>query len=101
MAVIKKGTPGHWNDSVTDSDGNGYFCRKPDLGVFIPECNQEDGAFLPEQCNVTAGVCWCVDEKGHEKPKTRSRVQPGTRDCKDAISKSNEDSKGESLFVEV
>lgn len=54
-----------------------------------------------EQCNITAGVCWCVDEKGQEKPNTRARIKPGTRDCKAAITKSNEQSKGEFLFVIV
>ena len=98
----KKEMPaGTENASVTDCDNNGYFCRKPDLGIFIPECNQEDGAFLVEQCNITAGVCWCVDEKGHEKRNTRARVQPGTRDCKAVIIKSTEQSKGVFLFVRV
>lgn len=60
----------------------------------MPECNLKDGAFLAEQCNFTAGECWCVDEKGHEKPNTRARVQPGTRDCKVALTKSSEQSKG-------
>ena len=89
------------NGPVPESDKNRHFCRQPDLGIFIPECNPEDGAFLAEQCNITAGVCWCVDEKGHEKPNSRVRVQPGTRDCKVAIIKSNEKNKGEFLLFEV
>lgn len=57
------------------------FSQQEDLGVFIPECNPENGAFLAEQCNATLGVCWCVDKNGHEKPNTRALVERGTRNC--------------------
>lgn len=67
--------------------------------MFIPECNPQNGAFLSEQCNITAGVCWCVDEKGQEKPNTRAQVQRGTRDCSAAKTKGNEHSKGMLILV--
>lgn len=70
-----------------------------DLGVFIPECNPDDGAFLEEQCNVTAGVCWCVDKKGQEKTNTHARVERGTRDCSDAKTKDNKRSNGTLLRI--
>ncbi|XP_078349977.1 uncharacterized protein LOC144634818 [Oculina patagonica] len=95
-----QGGMGHWSGQRRGGNrgrgrqNGGQRSQVPDLGVFIPECNQENGAFLSEQCNVTAGVCWCVDEKGREKPNTRAQVQRGTRDCSAANTKGNEHSKG-------
>lgn len=63
---------------------NCSYSQQTALGVFIPECHPEDGSFLSEQCNVTSGECWCVDNNGNEKPNTRAQVQRGTRNCSDA-----------------
>ena len=63
---------------------NCSYSQQKHLGIFIPECHPEDGSFLPEQCNVTSGECWCVDNNGDEKPNTRAQVQRGTRNCSDA-----------------
>ncbi|XP_022796484.1 uncharacterized protein LOC111334939 [Stylophora pistillata] len=51
--------------------------REVDLGVFVPVCDSRDGEFIPEQCNATAGVCWCVDGNGQEIVNTREKVPRG------------------------
>ena len=65
--------------------------------MFIPVCSPKDGTFLPEQCNSTAGVCWCVDEKGQEIANTRAQVQRGTRDCAAIKSKHGKNNIGKLL----
>lgn len=45
------------------------------VGVYVPECNR-DGSFNQIQCHQATGYCWCVDEKGIEMPRTRTRGTP-------------------------
>lgn len=40
--------------------------------VYIPTCTQ-DGNYEPKQCNPGTGECWCVDYRGFEISKTRTR----------------------------
>lgn len=44
---------------------------KPMPGLFTPKCD-EDGFFMPKQCNKKRGDCWCVDRNGAEIDGTRS-----------------------------
>ena len=46
-------------------------------GRFSPECDI-DGKYKPLQCDVSSGVCWCVDSQGLEVPGTRGS---GKRQC--------------------
>lgn len=41
-------------------------------GRFSPDCDR-DGNYKPLQCQVSSGVCWCVDSQGQEIPGTRGR----------------------------
>jgi len=34
-----------------------------DFSSVFPQCN-EHGDFLPLQCDVDSGICWCVDDRG-------------------------------------
>ncbi|XP_060536767.1 fibrillin-1-like isoform X2 [Cylas formicarius] len=40
--------------------------------VYIPAC-RVDGSYEPKQCHPGTKECWCVDEKGFELSKTRTR----------------------------
>ena len=56
--------------------------RKPPLGAFIPQCN-EDGSYKKVQCHGSTGHCWCVDESGTKQKETEVRFkQP---DCEKGI----------------
>ena len=46
-------------------------------GRYSPDCDR-DGNYKPSQCQVSSGVCWCVDSQGQEIPGTRGR---GERPC--------------------
>ena len=46
-------------------------------GRYSPDCDR-DGNYKPSQCQVSSGVCWCVDSQGQEIPGTRGR---GKRPC--------------------
>lgn len=45
------------------------------VGVYVPQCNR-DGSFNQIQCHQATGYCWCVDVKGIETPRTRTRGTP-------------------------
>ena len=38
-------------------------------GAYVPQCDSE-GRFLPTQCRVSTGQCWCVNAAGDEIPGT-------------------------------
>lgn len=40
--------------------------------VFTPEC-AEDGSYKPKQCHYGNGECWCVDSRGFELSRTRTK----------------------------
>ncbi|XP_066152915.1 uncharacterized protein [Euwallacea fornicatus] len=42
--------------------------------VHIPNCT-EDGSYRSKQCNTGTKECWCVDERGFEISKTRTRKE--------------------------
>ncbi|XP_032811761.2 SPARC-related modular calcium-binding protein 1-like isoform X3 [Petromyzon marinus] len=42
---------------------NQQQARKPQEGVFVPECN-EDGTYAQVQCHSFTGYCWCVTPDG-------------------------------------
>uniref|UniRef100_A0A8C6KF90 Nidogen 2 n=1 Tax=Nothobranchius furzeri TaxID=105023 RepID=A0A8C6KF90_NOTFU len=44
-------------------------------GAHIPQCDS-DGRYRSLQCHGSTGHCWCVDDKGQERPGTRT--PPGT-----------------------
>uniref|UniRef100_A0A8C6KHZ8 Nidogen 2 n=1 Tax=Nothobranchius furzeri TaxID=105023 RepID=A0A8C6KHZ8_NOTFU len=51
----------------------------PIEGTYVPQCD-EHGHYQPQQCHGSTGQCWCVDDRGQERPGTRT--PPGTpRDC--------------------
>merc|ERR1712130_83444 len=35
---------------------------------------RNDGSFAPTQCNLTKGVCWCVDSRGKKIPHTTAVI---------------------------
>ncbi|XP_065054572.1 uncharacterized protein LOC135683288 isoform X1 [Rhopilema esculentum] len=44
------------------------------LGLYVPQC-KENGDFEEMQCHSSTGYCWCVDNHGHEIPKTSRRLE--------------------------
>ena len=48
--------------------------KRPLLGAFIPQCN-EDGSYKEVQCHGSTGYCWCVDENGKKKEETEVRFK--------------------------
>lgn len=44
-------------------------------GKFVPTC-QPDGGYNVVQCDMSVGVCWCVDKNGIEKQGTRTTGMP-------------------------
>lgn len=47
----------------------------PSPGKFVPTC-QPDGGYNVVQCDMSVGVCWCVDKNGIEKQGTRTTGMP-------------------------
>ena len=44
--------------------------ERQELGnLRVPQCT-EDGKFVPRQCDVRTGECWCVDVYGKKLDKT-------------------------------
>jgi len=41
------------------------LAESPPLGTYVPSCNP-DGSYNELQCHAFTGICWCVNEKGHE-----------------------------------
>ena len=35
------------------------------IGAYVPQCT-ENGDYNPEQCSGSTGMCWCVNQFGHE-----------------------------------
>ncbi|XP_056444381.1 nidogen-2 [Gadus chalcogrammus] len=66
----------HHRDSVQTTSPEGYSI----LGAFVPQCDA-NGQYVPLQCHGSTGHCWCVDNAGQER--ARSRTPPGTppKDC--------------------
>ncbi|XP_069494979.1 SPARC-related modular calcium-binding protein 1 isoform X2 [Ambystoma mexicanum] len=54
------------------------LAKKPQEGVFIPECN-ENGSFTQVQCHTYTGYCWCVSQDG--KPISGTSAQNKTPVC--------------------
>ncbi|XP_029695967.1 nidogen-2 isoform X15 [Takifugu rubripes] len=52
----------------------------PNLGAFIPQCDT-DGSYRPQQCHGSTGHCWCVDNRGQERPGTRTPPGTAPTDC--------------------
>ena len=48
--------------------------KRPLLGAFIPQCN-EDGSYKKVQCHGSTGYCWCVDESGTKRKGTEVRFR--------------------------
>ena len=55
-------------DSFPVIDGK----KRPLLGAFIPQCN-EDGSYKEVQCHGSTGYCWCVDDSGRKREETQVR----------------------------
>ncbi|XP_068710293.1 uncharacterized protein [Montipora foliosa] len=51
------------------------LAESPPLGTFVPHCNP-NGSYSDVQCHDFTGLCWCVDEEGHEILGTRRWGQP-------------------------
>ncbi|XP_062270701.1 nidogen-2 [Scomber scombrus] len=66
----------HHRDRVQTTSPEGY----PITGAYVPQCDAS-GQYTPLQCHGSNGYCWCVDDRGHERPGTR--MPPGTapKDC--------------------
>ncbi|XP_055333296.1 uncharacterized protein LOC129584903 [Paramacrobiotus metropolitanus] len=54
--------------------------------VFIPDCDEYDGSWLPVQCQPALGLCWCVDHDGKADMSTAVRGYP---DCNRNVIASN------------
>ncbi|XP_061641893.1 uncharacterized protein nid2a isoform X2 [Phyllopteryx taeniolatus] len=63
-------------DSVQTTSPEGY----PLLGAFVPQCDA-NGQYTPQQCHGSSGHCWCVDNKGQERPGTRTPPGATPIDC--------------------
>ncbi|CAB1456688.1 unnamed protein product [Pleuronectes platessa] len=63
-------------DGVQTTSPEGY----PLLGAYVPQCDA-NGQYTSQQCHVSTGHCWCVDNSGQER--TDTRTPPGTqpKDC--------------------
>ncbi|XP_067349367.1 nidogen-2 isoform X3 [Channa argus] len=57
----------HHRDRVQTTSPEGY----PLIGAYVPQCDAE-GQYLPKQCHGSTGHCWCVDNRGQERPGTRA-----------------------------
>ncbi|OQV15699.1 putative Uncharacterized protein ZC84.1 [Hypsibius exemplaris] len=44
--------------------------------LFVPECDEFDGSWLPVQCQPALGMCWCVDKNGRADMTTAVRGYP-------------------------
>ena len=42
---------------------------------FVPTC-RPDGEYDVVQCDISTGICWCVDKNGIETQGTRTRGAP-------------------------
>lgn len=45
---------------------------------YFPQCD-EQGDFLPLQCDVDTGMCWCVDDSGMMKDETLTDMNKATK----------------------
>lgn len=55
--------------------------EKQILQTFSPRCDS-DGNWIPTQCHLSTGQCWCVDEDGHFIPGTlTNRRAPKCQTC--------------------
>ncbi|XP_077370479.1 uncharacterized protein nid2a [Festucalex cinctus] len=63
-------------DSIQTTSAEGY----PLVGAFVPQCDA-NGQYTPQQCHGSSGHCWCVDNKGQEKPGTRTPPGATPIDC--------------------
>uniref|UniRef100_A0A3Q2CM74 Nidogen 2a (osteonidogen) n=1 Tax=Cyprinodon variegatus TaxID=28743 RepID=A0A3Q2CM74_CYPVA len=66
----------HYRDSVQTSSPDGL----PPVGAYVPQCD-ENGQYLPEQCDYSSGHCWCVDSQGQERGGTRTPPGSPRVDC--------------------
>ncbi|KAK2856787.1 hypothetical protein Q5P01_005522 [Channa striata] len=66
----------HHRDRVQTTSPDGY----PILGAYVPQCD-DDGQYTPQQCHGSTGHCWCVDNRGQERPGTRTPPGTPTVDC--------------------
>ena len=53
---------------------------RPLPGSFVPRCD-EDGFFMPKQCNELQKQCWCTDRNGAEYPRTRVNMNTVNFNC--------------------
>ncbi|XP_047432398.1 nidogen-2 isoform X6 [Mugil cephalus] len=66
----------HHRDGVRTTSPEGY----PVIGAFVPQCDAA-GQYLPQQCHGSTGHCWCVDNRGDERPGTRTPPGATRVDC--------------------
>ena len=52
--------------------------RRPLVGKYIPQCDNNGGKYHKMQCHGATGFCWCVDSDEKEVAKTRVQGKP---DC--------------------
>uniref|UniRef100_A0A7N9AKH4 Nidogen 2a (osteonidogen) n=1 Tax=Mastacembelus armatus TaxID=205130 RepID=A0A7N9AKH4_9TELE len=86
--------PGFYGDGFHCTQQEGHQCEhhrdslqsglqpggRPSLGAFIPQCDS-DGHYRPLQCHGSTGYCWCVDNRGQERPGTRTPPGTAPSDC--------------------
>ncbi|XP_027015741.2 nidogen-2 isoform X4 [Tachysurus fulvidraco] len=82
------GTPAHNCDTPVDEVHPKTRCEHhrdsaqrgvegvPVLGAYVPQCDEE-GHYRSQQCHVSTGHCWCVDNEGRERAGTRT--PPGSQ----------------------
>ncbi|XP_055019138.1 nidogen-2 [Boleophthalmus pectinirostris] len=66
----------HHRDSVQTTSPEGY----PILKAYVPQCDEE-GQYIPQQCDGSTGHCWCVDSTGQEKAGSRTGPGVTPKDC--------------------
>lgn len=51
------------------------------IGAFTPQCDSDDGSYLPSQCHASSGFCWCVRPDGSEIDGTRTGPTESKFEC--------------------
>ncbi|KAJ8029030.1 Murinoglobulin-1 [Holothuria leucospilota] len=73
--------------------------EKGGIGSYTPTC-KETGEYTLEQCHVSSGTCWCVDEEGNELPDTRRGPTEEKVDCESFFEETVVTTPSEELIIE-
>ncbi|XP_038151840.1 nidogen-2 isoform X8 [Cyprinodon tularosa] len=85
------GTPRVDCSKADESEPPKTRCQNHKERGYVPQCD-DDGQYIPLQCQPSTGYCWCVNKDGEEREGTRT--PPGTqpKDCTKPASNSRVES---------